>query len=278
MRARKERLYHNGIPERCIFPYQVATQTLASFIPLEKLGMKSKRHGRLDPELQRAHYFYHQGVDGNGSPQGEPIGTLHLCRGWPQLGHPTEPMTPSGAHASRADAFQHIERWHRARVEIAVVLDMMFEHEYPDQLSFFRKAHRAAQWYEYEVGGYHAEVIVYKCFSKSHVDDGDKFPTATWPCGSFTGGYMEVLDLSARFAYFPGHVVLGWTAFLFHRVSDWEVVCPSEDVQKRMSAHRVTPGRISSVSFFPTPAYKQLYGKAAGWAKDTQWGKLQFEE
>ena len=68
-------------------------------------------------------------------------------------------------------------------------------------------------------------------------------------------------------SYAPGHVCLFYSGAIYHAVSRWRAKVQGED-------EAITPGRISTVFFFPTESMKVLDGKGPGWGERTCFGKL----
>ncbi|THU80049.1 hypothetical protein K435DRAFT_611608, partial [Dendrothele bispora CBS 962.96] len=156
---------------------------------------------------------------------------------------------------------------------INVFLSKMFEKEFPQEFKAYRKAHKAARWCLHDPGPYIGKAIVWKLSSAAHLDEDDGCLTVTYPMGSFTGGNMDIYDLHARLLYDAGYVILGFTDFLFHRVSCWKIGSPDAKTLEFMKATGVTPGRIRIVSFFSINTFNQVRNKESNWGLNTLWGR-----
>ncbi|KAK7433512.1 hypothetical protein VKT23_015167 [Stygiomarasmius scandens] len=266
------KLYENGLSKTLQYKNWIATQELMACLPQDRVDPNDRRHMFDNKNLQRSYYHYHKGPDGLGPDQGEPKGTVHIVTCWPQKGHPHDPMTPSKSHSARAGCGIAIETWYESSVEVNDFLGAIFKKEFPEEYPRFLKAHKAARWRKSDPGPYVGKVVIWKLSGSPHIDQGDPCPTATFGLGCFEGGNMEILDIGVKLAYAPGHIVIGWTSFLCHRVTDWTDRLPCGEEKSLMVNNLLSPGRVAVVSFFPCNAFDQLEGKPPGWGKRSQWG------
>jgi hypothetical protein len=93
-----------------------------------------------------------------------------------------------------------IRCWISATSAVAQTLGVMFEELYPDTYHQFRQAFDAGVWIEEDPGPWLGRAIVYKLQVSLHTDKHDIGPTASFGCGSYTGGEMLVPQLGAKFA------------------------------------------------------------------------------
>lgn len=61
---------------------------------------------------------------------------------------------------------------------------------------------------------------------------------------------------------------MGHTDYLAHSLRKWTPVADPEE-----ESWGISPGRVSTVFFFPQPSYDALEGKEEGWGKETVFGK-----
>lgn len=68
----------------------------------------------------------------------------------------------------------------------------MFEGLFPDLYEKMQPAFKAGVWFEEDPGPWLGRAIVYKLQVEGHIDQNDMSPTASFPCGYFTGGEMQI--------------------------------------------------------------------------------------
>ncbi|KAJ3854704.1 hypothetical protein EV368DRAFT_36283 [Lentinula lateritia] len=168
-----------------------------------------------------------------------------------------------------------IQHWYEVTPEFGNLLSSVFNQEWPDKWEEAMKRFKAGKWQAANPGPWVGKAIVYKLTSSIHPDeeDAEECPTVTVPVGHFVGGHIQFLDIHARLQYSPGHIVIGLTSILFHRVEDWTIATPSMEQLEEWKRWRLTPGRIGIVSFFPRNSYNLLNNKEAHWGADTQYGR-----
>jgi hypothetical protein len=71
------------------------------------------------------------------------------------------------------------------------------------------------------------------------------------------------------FRYRPGDVCIFFSSIIYHKVSRFY---PSKQTPTQ-AEENITPGRIGSVFFFPSPSYDVLKDKEEGWGYKTAFGK-----
>lgn len=74
----------------------------------------------------------------------------------------------------------------------------MFKILFPDVFEKFQVAFDAGAWLTEDPGPWLGHAIVYKLQVDSHIDQRDMNPTASFPCGFFTGGEMQVPQLPTK--------------------------------------------------------------------------------
>lgn len=84
----------------------------------------------------------------------------------------------------------------------------MFRVLFPEIYQEFQAAFDAGVWEREDPGPWLGRAIVYKLQVELHVDQQDLNPTASFPCGSFTGGEMVVPQLPTKFrcVNLPGYI------------------------------------------------------------------------
>lgn len=102
------------------------------------------------------------------------------------------PYTRSG------NALGAINCWYRATRQVSLTLQIMFRVLFPTLYDTFQKAFDAGVWLEEDPGPWLGRAIVYKLQGDLHLDGRDCSPTASFPCGYFTGGEMMVPQLGAK--------------------------------------------------------------------------------
>lgn len=75
----------------------------------------------------------------------------------------------------------------------------MFKKLFPDVYDKCQVAFDAGAWLSEDPGPWLGRAIVYKLQVDAHLDQKDMNPTASFPCGSFTGGEMQIPQLPAKF-------------------------------------------------------------------------------
>jgi len=188
-------------------------------------------------------------------------------------------MTPSKVVKQKATSHVEVDNFYLDTVEVQGVLDAIVESQFPKQWKALRKAHKAGKWSKHDYGPYLGHVLIWKLPSWVHLDGQDEGPTITFPNGFFERGYMDLLDFDLRFLYSRGHVMVGWTCFILHRVSPWTArITPLRSKENgEQKKYGLTPGRIGVVAYFPNTAYAQLHDKPPGWGKITKWGVNKVE-
>lgn len=81
------------------------------------------------------------------------------------------------------------------------MLKKMFEILFPKEFKKFQKAFEAGVWEEADPGPWLGHAIVYKLQVDAHLDQRDMNPTASFPCGYYTGGELQVPQLPTKFTY-----------------------------------------------------------------------------
>ena len=81
---------------------------------------------------------------------------------------------------------------------VADYLSTVFQHFMPTIHEKFRKAFAAGVWERTDPGPWIGRTIVYKLQVEPHVDPAEAGPTASFPCGSYDGGVMNLPTLGAR--------------------------------------------------------------------------------
>lgn len=76
---------------------------------------------------------------------------------------------------------------------------MMFKRLFPDIYQKFQAAFDAGVWLSEDPGPWLGRAIVYKLQVDAHLDQKDLSPTASFPCGAFTGGEMQIPQLPTKF-------------------------------------------------------------------------------
>ncbi|KAJ7206727.1 hypothetical protein B0H12DRAFT_1270400, partial [Mycena haematopus] len=148
--------------------------------------------------------------------------------------------------------------------EVTVFIAELFKALFPDFYFKYRKAFEAGVWLSEDKGPWLGRAVVYKLQVNVHRDGLDGGPTATFPAGYFKGGIMVFPDLGSKFRYEAGAICISLSADLYHAVERWEPVpCPPE-----LQAKNITPGRTSTVFFFPEKSLKTLEGRPPGWMRN----------
>ncbi|KAK1216501.1 hypothetical protein PQX77_020853 [Marasmius sp. AFHP31] len=274
-------LHYHGIPRNQVLSHWRDTQHCVSALKLDPPRADDRRHRvDIDRSLQVNYYFRHRGPTGNGPVQAEGTGTSHLVECRPQRGHPKAPMTPSKDYSRTATSHVAAAEWLRSSWKIQQQLRKMTHSFFPEYYEESAVACKAAITRNSPVvGPWIGKAIVWKLQGSSHIDDHDIIPTATYPMGVYEGGYMDLIDIDTRLYYRPGDIILGWTEFLFHRVSQWTVPATiSLEDQRVMSRWGLTPGRVGIVNFFTDTAYEMLKDKPAHWGPITLWGRIPYPE
>ncbi|KAI1784755.1 hypothetical protein LXA43DRAFT_896682, partial [Ganoderma leucocontextum] len=185
--------------------------------------------------------------------QAERAGVHHLVHAWPAQGHPYGPLFVSHDALRGATAHQAVSRWFRSTNPFAVFLAELFKVAFPDYYIRFQHAFDAGVWFEGDPGPWLGRAIVWKLDVGIHYDMNDGGPAACIPMGSFVGGEMAIPRLHARFRYVAGDVIIGFFGALAH------LLYPSSAPPgKSQLNYGLTPGRISSVFFFPARSLLRL--------------------
>ncbi|KAK1228192.1 hypothetical protein PQX77_008769 [Marasmius sp. AFHP31] len=251
----------------------------ASTLKLEVLKDDDRRHLiEGDSSLQINHYFRHQGPTGDGSVTAEAIGKNHLIHCRYAQGHHQDPPTASAEFTRYANTPVAAENWYQRSWVVQQHLRKALERFFPSTFPEASRAFKAAVPLNHsDKGPWNGKVLIWKLPSFVHIDNEDAIPTLTYPMGCYEGGHLEILDLGARLLYRPGHIALGWTAFLFHMVSPWTLPkqIPFKD-QTFMMKWGVTPGRVAVVNFFREREYRLLKDKPPAWGPNTNFGRSDF--
>lgn len=165
--------------------------------------------------------------------------------------------------------------FHSLTADVCAFIGGIFEILWPEQHAVAAADFAAGQWYAEDPGPYLGHVVGYKLQTTSHADTGDLVPTVTFPVGLFKDGHMDILELRARLRYGPRDIVAGWTSRLTHRVTPWTALSTgkaSPTERQFMDKHKLTPGRIFSVSFLKNDVHDTLVGKPEKWGLNTLYG------
>ncbi|KAI1786784.1 hypothetical protein LXA43DRAFT_897322 [Ganoderma leucocontextum] len=160
-----------------------------------------------------------------------------------------------------------VRKYFQATRPVAIFLAQLFKHAFPEHYEEYCAAFDAGVWYTEDPGPWIGRAIVYKLDVQIHFDMKDGGPTATFPMGCFEGGHMEIPPLQARFRYAPGDVLISFSGAFPHRVSEWSIPKGPQTLDEGL-----TPGRISTVMFFPQTSLRLLKDKPRHWRKDTAFG------
>lgn len=181
-------------------------------------------------------------------------------------------MSTSGAFKENTQATPAIEDWYKDSIQCNAYLDEVFKHEFPEWWNKLTAAQKAGKWTKYEIGPHNTKAIIYKKHSTDHIDEGDIGPTMLHVLPTQQhGGYLELVDLETRLYYCPGSIVIGFFGLLWHFVT--EVTHRNIEAPQKYKDSKLTPGRVTVVSYFPKTSFNQLYDKPPGWARETMWGR-----
>lgn len=193
--------------------YHMATQKLCAVIQ-PGLDSTRKRHA-VDDASGNPRVFRYD-VEDREEVMEERRGIHHLVHGWHQQGHPADVCKSyytvilltrvciQGLYLSHPFSVSGIGMggiacWYRATSMVTKTLAIMFEELFPQVYEEYQRAFDAGVWIEEDTGPWLGRAIVYKLQGLVHTDAKDLSPTASFPCGFFTGGAMIVPQLGAKF-------------------------------------------------------------------------------
>lgn len=107
-----------------------------------------------------------------------------------------------------------MEPYYKLTRAVADTLATMYEVLFPEEYQKLKPAFDAAQWFLQDAGPWVGRALVYKLQVELHIDDRDVGPSVSFPCGSFTGGQMNIPQFKAKFRCGvttpPPQLVLTW--------------------------------------------------------------------
>ncbi|TEB23576.1 hypothetical protein FA13DRAFT_1715255 [Coprinellus micaceus] len=203
---------------------------------------------------------------------GERSGVIHLVAAWPQTGHPHGRMTPSRDLFKTGTSALAYRGWLIATMDLSIEVKVRFKHAFPTWYHNYLQAYQAGRFWPPEVdpGPFLGRALVWKVQVLPHRDAKDKGPSGMFNCGYYSGGALFFPDLWLKLAYRPGDLVFAMTGDLIHAVEEWSPLPPPRE-------HGVSPGRFSTVFFFPENSFDRLKGKPKDWNSLNMTGEFKFQ-
>ncbi|KAF8677824.1 hypothetical protein AX14_004777 [Amanita brunnescens Koide BX004] len=263
------KIVHDGIGKDLRRLLHVETQALCSVIQPTRTGPELRHEYNLaepNPRVMR----YVVGEDGE---KEERKGVFHLVHGWIQQVQKKKGLFMSSPMTKSGNALGAIKGYYRNTTRQAKMLEEMFEAEFPEYYGNYRAAFDAGVTVDEDKGPWLGRAIIWKLDGALHTDRKDYGPAACVPFGLFTGGQMLVPQLMAKFSYKSGDVCLFESSHIWHKVAPFS---PTPHDPNRKDG--LTPGRISTVFFFPEASYDILKDKPKGWADATNHGRWRTME
>ncbi|KAJ3502980.1 hypothetical protein NMY22_g18409 [Coprinellus aureogranulatus] len=180
-------------------------------------------------------------------------------------GHPDGYLYPSRNLARSSLGNLATSNYYFASQATNLEVSHRFELAYPEEFAQYTQAFNAGVVNLFDNGPFLGRALVWKMQVGVHRDGLDQGPAAIFPCGYYTGGYLYIPDLKLKLAYRPRDLPIFLAGHLYHALDEWK---PSPAPRKK----GVTPGRASTVLFFPANSYRRLKGKPKFWSVMTMSG------
>ncbi|KAF6755994.1 hypothetical protein DFP72DRAFT_1067298 [Ephemerocybe angulata] len=197
-------------------------------------------------------------------------GVKHYVHCWPAQGFPNGILYPSGDTAKGGMAALVSDHYFRKTLPVSHGIRSRFKLAFPEYFGPYDEAFLAGQHNMTDPGPFLGRALVWKMQVLPHQDGLDEGPAAIFPSGYFEGGVLSITDLNLRLAYRPGHLAYLMAGQLYHAVEEWKPVASTGN-------ESLTPGRASTVCFFPKLAYARLKGKRPKWNADTLSGTISYD-
>ncbi|KIL56340.1 hypothetical protein M378DRAFT_17157 [Amanita muscaria Koide BX008] len=256
------KLAFDGIMGNALHSFHESTQKLCSALQPTVTGPEIRHDWSQDDNPRVMRYT----VEGSDKQAEERKGVIHLVQGWIQQGQKDKGLFLSSPLVTSSKGIGEVKCYYNKTSMITATLAIMFKKLFPASYKKYKTAFEAGQWFETDPGPWLGRAIVYKLQGALHSDRKDFGPSACFPCGFFSGGEMLVPQFHAKFTYLPGHVCIFESADIWHKVATFQ---PSPHDPTR---NGTTPGRISTVFFFPKDSYDILKDKEKGWGRLTNYG------
>ncbi|KAL0061138.1 hypothetical protein AAF712_012058 [Marasmius tenuissimus] len=205
------------------------------------------------------------GVMGKG-----PSGVMHLVDAWPQTGHEHEEILYQSSFLSgTGQSIQATRHYYEGNATLEQCIESVIRVFFPEEHALMSKVREAGRAISTEEGGgcYLGRALVFKLQLFNHVDKRDFGISTSFSAGRFTGGYLLIPQLKAKFRYRPGDLAIFNASLLYHTVTPWESL-PMRPTDV------VPPGRVGTVMFNPRTSVAILKDKPPGWAMKTALGRL----
>ncbi|KAJ3526864.1 hypothetical protein NMY22_g10000 [Coprinellus aureogranulatus] len=196
----------------------------------------------------------------------ERCGVHHFVHGWPMKGHTEGALYPSRDMARSSLGHLATCNYYLASRPTILEVNDRFKLAFPKYHAKYKEAFDAGVVNLFDDGPFLGRTLVWKMQVRVHRDGLDQGPAAIFPCGYYTGGYLYIPDLKLKLAYRPRDLAIFLAGHLYHALDEWK---PSAAPAKK----GVTPGRASTVLFFPASSYKKLKGKPKYWSVMTMAGR-----
>ncbi|TEB17147.1 hypothetical protein FA13DRAFT_1650302 [Coprinellus micaceus] len=197
----------------------------------------------------------------------ERAGVTHLVHAWIQQGHPKGLLYPSRDMSRTSTGYLSVSNYYLETEATAREVGDRLEAAYPLYFKKYSQAFAAGVANVLDPGPYIGRALVWKMQVKVHQDGLDEGPAATFPCGYYSGGYLYIPQLGLKLSYRPGDLAIFMAGHLYHAVDEWAPTAVP-------SGAGVTPGRVSSVFFFPRHSFTKLEGRPRFWNMRTLTGSL----
>ncbi|KAJ7809628.1 hypothetical protein B0H14DRAFT_2524617 [Mycena olivaceomarginata] len=204
----------------------------------------------------------------------ERCGVYHLVHSWLAQGSSVNDEIGPSADMAAGTAAQSkaVVHYFQVTYEFALVVSERFRGVFPDYHARYLKAFKAGCHLPLDdPGPFIGRAIVWKLQVRAHLDGLEAGPVGTTPEGGFGRGGLVFPDFAQ---YAPGDLCLCFAGALYHGVEEWEPL----PVDEEDTLNNITPGRISTVFFFPEKSLATLEDKAAGWGRDTAGGLLPSDD
>ncbi|KAJ3535925.1 hypothetical protein NMY22_g6266 [Coprinellus aureogranulatus] len=189
----------------------------------------------------------------------ERCGVHHFVHGWTMKGHPDGPLYPSRDMGRSSLGYLATCNYYLASRPTILEVNDRFKLAFPKFFAQYKQAFEAGVVNLFDDGPFLGRALVWKMQVRVHRDGLDQGPAAIFPCGYYTGGYLYIPDLKLKLAYRPRDLAIFLAGHLYHALDEWK---PSAAPAKK----GVTPGRASTVLFFPANSYERLKDKPKFWS------------
>ncbi|TEB19123.1 hypothetical protein FA13DRAFT_1647366 [Coprinellus micaceus] len=188
----------------------------------------------------------------------ERAGVTHLVHAWIQQGHINGLLYPSRDMSRTSRGYLAVSNYYLETEATAKEVRDRFEASFPAYFWMYSQAFEAGVVNTLDPGPFLGRALVWKMQVKVHQDGLDEGPAATFPCGYYSGGYLYIPQLGLKLSYRPGDLAIFMAGHLYHAVDEWVPAAVP-------SGAGVTPGRVSSVFFFPKHSFSILKNKPRFW-------------